>query len=119
MKIRHKQSGVVLEGEFFEQEKLFLEVAPHGSGYNSAYSKAIWEEVKPVWKDVTAECEWAGGSCLYHLNGGSCGDEPVTRWKGYRLRKVQLSQRVPEVPNCGQFPPVYELVDAFIVEKLM
>lgn len=87
MKIRHKQSGVVLEGQFTEREKLFIEVAPQCGDFNSTYSKAIWEEVKPVWKDVTAECEVIlecdpGGQLWHH--GRPCMDP------GYRLRKVHI-----------------------------
>jgi len=102
MKIRHKQSGVVLEGQFSEcanwgglpPERFF-----HSLADGSRYNKRAWEEVKPEWVDVTGECE-ADGTMFVH-RGIWCGPGA----NGYRIRKV-------EAVMSGYPHPQY-----FIVEK--
>ena len=54
MKIRHKRTGVVLEGEFREFDNdLFIEVGKASSTYSSSH----WEPVQE-WVDVTSECRF-------------------------------------------------------------
>ena len=86
MKIRHKQSGVELEGEF-------CDCAHSGTGIpsrsyfsdihsESLYDKVCWEAV-PEWVDVTGACEVLQGIRLWH------GEKAIADLSnGYRLRKV-------------------------------
>ena len=69
----------------------------------------------PIYRNVTDECsiELATERVKHGEN------YPVgILVDGYRLSRVQLYQRVPEVPNCGQFPPAYEVVTALILERI-
>ena len=105
MKIRHKQSGVELEGEF-------CDCAHSGTGIpsrsyfsdihsGSLYDKVCWEAV-PEWVNVTEECtvlDSHRGLQLYH------GKEDVLWANGYRFRKVRL------------FHVQAGIRDAFIVER--
>ena len=102
MKIRHKQSGVELEGEF-------CDCAHSGTGIpsrsyfsdihsGSLYDKVCWEAV-PEWVEVTGACELLQGIRLWH-GGKAIADLS----NGYRLRNVQVS--------IGGFPKW-----AFIVER--
>lgn len=60
MKIRHKRTGVVLEGEFREFDNdLFIEVGKTSSTYSSSH----WEPVQE-WVDVTSECRFGTYSGL-------------------------------------------------------
>ena len=102
MKIRHKQSGVELEGvrdsgpDFVEGASV---IQP-----SSIYSKEHWEAV-PEWVDVTDACtvlDTHRGLQLYH------GKEDVLWANGYRFRKVRLSTGIP--PFSGERW-------AFIVER--
>ncbi len=91
MKIRHKQSGVELEGEF-------CDCAHSGTGIpsrsyfsdihsRSLYDKVCWEAV-PEWVEVTGACELNGAvSCMV-----MCGGVEIRACDGYRLRKVRLDQ---------------------------
>ena len=54
MKIRHKQSGATIEGNFVDAGPDFKEITP--GGY-SLYYKRQWEEVQE-WVDVTSECRF-------------------------------------------------------------
>lgn len=58
MKIRHKQSGVELEGEFEDAGLVFIQRVLNPAALPSMYSKQHWEEVKPApkWVDVTKDC---------------------------------------------------------------
>lgn len=53
-KIRHRQSGVEIEGAWQVHEMFFF--IP---GQVTAYHRSEWELItpEPVWRDVTAECE--------------------------------------------------------------
>jgi len=94
MKIRHKQSGVVLEGAFDERAYWVGSTRHEYFGLvpeSSTYDKKEWEEVKPEWKDVTAECELDADGDLWHRPNGS-QSKLLTQdeWPldGYRFRKV-------------------------------
>lgn len=108
MKIRHKQSGVVLEGEFCccgemtGDGKAKHYFAAHRG--QSTYDASEWEEVKPEWVDVTGECEMnrAGNVILWKGNDWVC---KLYDDSGYRLRKV-------EAVMSGYPHPYY-----FIIEK--
>ena len=98
MKIRHKQSGVELEGDFVRVSESYLRMPlsiPHGG---SCYAASEWEAV-PEWVDVTGACELLQGIRLWH-GGKAIADLS----NGYRLRNVQVS--------IGGFPKW-----AFIVER--
>ena len=104
MKIRHKQSGVELEGDFVRVNGSYFSMPlsiPHGG---SCYAASEWEAV-PEWVDVTGECtvlDSHRGLQLYH------GKEDVLWANGYRLRKVRFSTGIP--PLSGERW-------AFIVER--
>ncbi len=95
MKIRHKQSGVELEGKFMECGEggpCIPSVSYFACGrYGSRYDMREWEAV-PEWVDVTAECEeytgwWHGNRLIVpYLDLAS----------GYRLRKVSAVTLYPE-----------------------
>ena len=101
MKIRHKQSGVELEGEFEFTDTDFMENSDGRWQTTSCYSKAQWEEVKPKWVDVTEACE---AHCMNRIiHNGQTIDGPT----GYRLRKHCFD-------SCnGVHPYTY----AFIIEQ--
>jgi len=86
MKIRHRQSGVELEGDFVRVNGSYFSAPlsiPHGG---SCYGASEWEAV-PEWVDVTDACtvlDTHRGLQLYH------GKEDVLWANGYRLRKVQV-----------------------------
>jgi hypothetical protein len=109
MRIRHKRTGVEIEGPF--QEERSRTACYFVPGELTAYFMCEWEEVKPpqpTWRDVTAECEWGKDGlvrliesdfhrCSVHL----CG--PAYLWpEQYRLTKISG----PLTPHV-----------AFIVEK--
>jgi len=84
MKIRHKQSGVELEGvrdsgpDFVEGASVFRP--------SSIYSKEHWEAV-PEWVNVTGECGVKNDNpCMVLTPVGV----QVNVNDGYRLRKVQV-----------------------------
>ena len=86
MKIRHRQSGVELEGvrdsgpDFVEGASV---IQP-----SSIYSKEHWEAV-PEWVDVSGDVEVsADGDEAFTREGRVISRCPV----GYRLRKVRLDQ---------------------------
>ena len=87
MKIRHKQSGVELEGDFVRVSESYFRMPlsiPHGG---SCYAASEWEAV-PEWVDVTGACELNGAvSCMV-----MCGGVEIRACDGYRLRKVRLDQ---------------------------
>lgn len=88
MKIRHKLSGVVLEGSFTDVADCSL--LPPFKFYEladgSRFSKASWEEVKPVWKDVTN-----GLSCI------SLGKLVRDHWgDDWRIRKIEYANRLTD-----------------------
>lgn len=97
MKIRHKKTGVALEGEFILRPSDFVETV---GGSSSFYSREIWESV-PEWVDVTGECGLANlpESCVIVHDF-----REVDVRSGYRIRKV-----VPGLDKIG--------LHAFIVEK--
>lgn len=90
MKIRHKQSGVELEGEFCDCENSGTGI-PSRSYFSdihsgSLYDKVYWEAV-PEWVDVTDACivlDTHRRLQLYH------GKEDALLSHGYRLSKVQV-----------------------------
>lgn len=102
MKIRHKQSGVELEGEFIECGEggpCIPSVSYFAcERYGSRYDMREWEAV-PEWVEVTGACELLQGIRLWH-GGKAIADLS----NGYRLRNVQVS--------IGGFPKW-----AFIVER--
>lgn len=109
MKIRHKQSGVELEGEFEVTDTDFMENSDGRWQATSCYSKAQWEEVKPKWVDVTEACE---AHCMNRIiHNGQTIDGPT----GYRLRKIKMLRAY--APPAGFSSPQYEPVDAFIIEQ--
>lgn len=85
MKIRHKQSGVELEGDFVRVSESYLRMPlsiPHGG---SCYAASEWEAV-PEWVNVTGACELLQGIRLWH------GEKAIADLSnGYRFRKVQVS----------------------------
>ena len=85
MKIRHKQSGVELEGDFVRVSESYLSMPlsiPHGG---SCYAASEWEAV-PEWVNVTGACELLQGIRLWH------GEKAIADLSnGYRFRKVQVS----------------------------
>ena len=91
MKIRHKQSGVELEGRFCECSNGSTGIPPRhyfsSVETSSLYDKREWEAVQPEpkWVDVSGECELLSGERVYH--GASCVSDLQF---GYRLRKVNL-----------------------------
>lgn len=115
MKIRHKQSGVVLEGAFCEcatgSDNFPTRYYFMAYGDNSQYDKREWEAVQPEpkWVDVTAECEDYGGSAIAHncyvLFARNAGADD------YRLRKVQLRE-LEAHPLLG-----HRRTWAFIIER--
>ena len=85
MKIRHKQSGVELEGDFVRVSESYFRMPlsiPHGG---SCYAASEWEAV-PEWVNVTGACELLQGIRLWH-GGKAIADLS----NGYRFRKVQVS----------------------------
>ena len=134
MKIRHKQSGVLLEGPFCKLASSY----PNGfsthdytpgrvsrewfmSKDRSEYDCHEWEAVppEPKWVDVTSKFEvqasgWVAGD---GMNGAIELFGPG--FQDYRLRKVQYWDRVPDTFNqmMVQYPPQYKLVDAIIIEQ--
>jgi len=99
MKIRHRQSGVELEGNFVRVNNSYFSAPisiPHGG---SCYAASEWEAV-PEWVDVTGECSLLQGIRLWH---GERGIADMSH--GYRLRKVRL------------FHVQSGIRDAFIVER--
>ena len=84
MKIRHKQSGVELEGDFVRVSESYLRMPlsiPHGG---SCYAASEWEAV-PEWVDVTGACELNGAvSCMV-----MCGGVEIT---------IPSSQGIPVTP---------------------
>lgn len=114
MKIRHKQSGVVLEGEFVNMGEANALGArsyyvPVGTMSRSEYDMREWEEVKPVWKDVTAECEGIEGSTHVIRN-----NRLIDANDGYRFRKVGVAIK-DETDPYGKY--CYGDFHAFIIER--
>ena len=102
MKIRHKQSGVELEGDFVRVNGSYVSVPfsiPHGG---SCYAASEWEAV-PEWVDVTGECVVYEENAISH--GNSIRFVPHAATHNYRLRKVRL------------FHVQSGIRDAFIVER--
>ena len=94
MKIRHKQSGVELEGEF-------CDCAHSGTGIpsrsyfsdihsGSLYDKVCWEAV-PEWVDVSGDVEVFANGEVMMGDGRVISRCPV----GYRFRKVRFSIGIP------------------------
>ena len=92
MKIRHKQSGVELEGvrdsgpDFVEGASV---IQP-----SSIYSKEHWEAV-PEWVDVSGDVEVSADGEAMMGDGRVLSRCPV----GYRLRKVLFSTGRPPFPG--------------------
>jgi len=92
MKIRHKQSGVELEGvrdsgpDFVEGASV---IRP-----SSIYSKEHWEAV-PEWVDVSGDVEVSADGEAMMGDGRVLSRCPV----GYRLRKVLFSTGRPPFPG--------------------
>lgn len=90
MKIRHKQSGVELEGEFVSMGECSGGTARnyfvHASNINgSEYAMTEWEAVEPKWVNVTGECGVKNDNpCMVLTPVGV----QVNVNDGYRLRKV-------------------------------
>lgn len=106
MKIRHKRSGVELEGKFAEFSHGSIYGKPRNfwiepSNAASQYSCDDWEAV-PEWVDVTRECVVYEDDAISH--GNSIRFVPHAATHNYRFRKVLL--RVDGLPKW-----------AFIVER--
>ena len=86
MKIRHRQSGVELEGDFARVNGSYFSMPisiPHGG---SCYAASEWEAV-PEWVNVTGECGVKNDNpCMVLTPVGV----QVNVNDGYRLRKVQV-----------------------------
>ena len=106
MKIRHKQSGAELEGEFRECGEggpCIPSVSYFAcERYGSRYDMREWEAV-PEWVDVTGECVVYEEDAISH--GNSIRFVPHAATHNYRLRKVRL------------FHVQSGIRDAFIVER--
>ena len=103
MKIRHKQSGVELEGEFVRVNGSYFSAplsTPHGG---SRYGASEWEAV-PELVDVSVDVEVSANGEAMMGDGRVLSRCPV----GYRFRKVRLSTGIP--PFSGERW-------AFIVER--
>jgi hypothetical protein len=99
MKLRHKQSGVEIEGTIVPSCHMWC-----GDG-GSRYSDLEWEVVQPepVWRDVTHECEpWGEDSYLMTHKGFAMGPN-------HRVRKSTIKEQYGE--GAGPTQAV------FIVEK--
>lgn len=95
MKIRHKQSGVELEGKFIECGEggpCIPSVSYFACGrYGSRYDMREWEAV-PEWVDVSGDVEVsADGDEAIMGDGRVLSRCPV----GYRFRKVRFSTGIP------------------------
>ena len=102
MKIRHKQSGATIEGNFVDVGEDFKELRP--GGLYSLYYKKQWELV-PEWRDVTCECVIRGDTeSLYHA--GYCIFTSL--YGTYRLRKIPV--------RFSENPDVFHEY-AFVVER--
>ena len=109
MKIRHKQSGVVLEGHYTTCTDALNMRRPRSyfmSTDYSRYSTDEWEAVapEPVWRDVTAECfplKGSNGESWTHSVKYVLG----TMVDGYRLRKVQRR----EIPSMMDYAFIIEI----------
>ena len=103
MKIRHKQSGVELEGDFVRVSESYLSMPlsiPHGG---SCYAASEWEAV-PEWVDVSGDVEVSADGEAMMGDGRVISRCSV----GYRFRKVRFSTGIP--PFSGERW-------AFIVER--
>ena len=116
MKIRHKRSGVVLEGDFADcadcthLRPLYFYDCVDGSRYH----KEVWEEVPKRYRDVTAECEWVKHPC------GEIEEKWRNDWyirhEGRRVEGCPETYRVRKVELLSQ-DRIQEIVEAFIIEK--
>ena len=93
MKIRHKQSGVELEGKFEVMPDSFVQWGERLT--SSIYSAEHWEAV-PEWVDVTGEFEVsdyrdATGMRMLSLYHPETGKNAMHAANGYRIRKVLFS----------------------------
>ena len=88
MKIRHKQSGVELEGDFVRANGSYFSAPlsiPHGG---SCYGASEWEAV-PEWVDVSGACAVHEDGAISHGNSIRCVPHAATY--NYRFRKVRVS----------------------------
>ena len=121
MKIRHKQSGVVLEGHYTTCTDALNMRRPRSyfmSTDYSRYSTDEWEAVapEPVWRDVTAECfplKGSNGESWTHSVKYVLG----TMVDGYRLRKVRAFMNESRSNLLGMSYPSRAPIDAFIIER--
>lgn len=108
MKIRHKATGIVLEGEFKRAANYtFVQESCDGGCSVSRYAAEHWEEVHD-WQDVTADCKFYDGR-MWHAPALSIAT--LLPSNGYRVRQVSVSFTGKGIQNGCQ--PGY----AFIVEK--
>jgi len=91
MKIKHKVSGLTLEGHFTYDGTDYRDTGAHGY---SLYHNSQWEEVSE-WKDVTHQCEWKKHPCgayearwinEWYLDHMGCRIEALPH--EFRLRKI-------------------------------
>ena len=119
MKVRHKQTGVVVEVQ--EPAGLWWILRPASPEVHYAVPMSDYEEIKTDrWQDVTGECEhWdsrykdGSGRTLFYDNVIIHKGNDINRQDGlYRLRKVHVVKgdwRISEP----------EHTEAFIVERKM
>jgi len=103
MKIRHRQSGVELEGNFVRVNGSYFSAPlsiPHGG---SCYAASEWEAV-PEWVEVSGDVEVSADGEAMMGDGRVISRCSV----GYRFRKVRFSTGIP--PLSGERW-------AFIVER--
>ena len=94
MKIRHRQSGVELEGNFVRVNGSYFSAPlsiPHGG---SCYAASEWEAV-PEWVNVSGDVEVSADGEALMGDGRVLSRCPV----GYRLRKVLFSTGRPPFPG--------------------
>lgn len=97
MKIRHKQSGVVLEGQFCECEEGGCGRGTaryfHAIATNSRYDRNEWEEVKPepVWMDVTSRFEVQASGWVAGDGANGALELFGHGFQDYRIRKVRVA----------------------------
>jgi hypothetical protein len=112
MKIRHKPSGLTLEGGFVNDCGFWRD--QHAViGQRSQYWCEEWERVpEERWVDVTAECTWRGHR-LYHKRelNGTVILYLVQDYGDYRIRRVRYKSIAfvedNDVPHT----------EAFIIER--
>ena len=110
MKIKHKVSGLTLEGRFTYDGTDYRDTGAHGY---SLYHNSQWEEVAE-WKDVTHECTWEEHPCGVYDERWR--DEWYISHKGSRVEAHPHRYRVRAVKLYDGYCST-SIQAAFIVEK--